>query len=96
VVPSKFYGIAAAGRPALFIGAPDGEIARQIEEARCGFTVRSGDAEGLVTQIIEVAKNPELGRMMGARGRAAFEQHWDKAHALQRWEQVLNNISARA
>src|SRR5262245_3258216 len=27
VVPSKFYGIAAAGRPTIFIGDKDGEIA---------------------------------------------------------------------
>ena len=28
IVPSKFYGVAAAARPTIFIGAPDGEIAR--------------------------------------------------------------------
>ena len=39
IVPSKFYGIAAAGRPTLFIGAPNGEIARLIDETGCGFTV---------------------------------------------------------
>ena len=27
IVPSKFYGIAAAGRPTIFIGAEHGEIA---------------------------------------------------------------------
>ena len=42
IVPSKFYGIAAAGRPTLFIGAADGEIARLIDEFECGFTINSG------------------------------------------------------
>jgi hypothetical protein len=36
IVPTKFYGIAAAGRPTLFIGAPDGEIGRIINDTRCG------------------------------------------------------------
>ena len=89
IVPSKFYGIAAAGRPALYIGSPDGEIARLIEEARCGFTVGSGDAEGLVARILDFERDPELCRSMGARARAAFEQHWDKPNALDEWEQVL-------
>jgi colanic acid biosynthesis glycosyl transferase WcaI len=89
IVPSKFYGIAAAGRPALYIGFPEGEIARLLEEARCGFTVASGDAEGLVARILDFARDPELCRSMGARARAAFEQHWDKPHALDEWEQVL-------
>ena len=30
IVPSKFYGILAAGRPAIFIGDAEGEIAREI------------------------------------------------------------------
>ena len=32
IVPSKFYGIAAAGRPTIFVGAKEGEIARLLEE----------------------------------------------------------------
>ena len=32
IVPSKFYGIAAAGRPTIFIGIEDGEIAHILEE----------------------------------------------------------------
>ena len=31
VLPSKFYGIIAAGRPVLFVGAADGEIASLVE-----------------------------------------------------------------
>jgi glycosyl transferase family 1 len=31
IVPSKFYGIAAAGRPIIAIAAKDGEIARLID-----------------------------------------------------------------
>jgi hypothetical protein len=34
IVPSKFYGIAAAGRPTIFIGSPLGEIARTIAHYR--------------------------------------------------------------
>ena len=41
IVPSKFYGIAAVARPAIFIGSSQGEIARLIEHAKCGFTVRT-------------------------------------------------------
>ena len=39
IVPSKFYGIAAAGRPTIFIGDLDGEIARLISKYECGLTV---------------------------------------------------------
>ena len=92
VVPSKYYGVAAAARPVLF--SKDGEIARLIRENQCGFAVPSGEANKLVSHILEIARNPQLGRKMGERGRASFEQYWDQAHALQHWEQLIANVSA--
>jgi colanic acid biosynthesis glycosyl transferase WcaI len=90
IVPSKFYGIAAAGRPTLFVGAPDGEIALLVEEARCGFTVAPGDGTALMDRILQLARDPELCASMGERARAAFEQRWDKERAVHLWEEVLN------
>jgi glycosyltransferase involved in cell wall biosynthesis len=89
IVPSKFYGIAAAGRPTIFIGAADGEIARLIDESGCGFTVAPGDGKGLADRILRLASDPELCARLGARARAAFEARWDESIALQQWEEVL-------
>ena len=89
IVPSKFYGIAAAGRPTLFIGAADGEIAQLIDQTACGFTVTPGDAKSLVDRILQLARDPELCRNMGARARAAFEARWDTRGAVEQWEEVL-------
>ena len=36
VVPSKFYGITAVGRPAILIGDKEGEIGKTIGTAACG------------------------------------------------------------
>jgi hypothetical protein len=40
IVPSKFYGIAAAGRPVIAISAKDGEIARLVERNACARPCR--------------------------------------------------------
>ena len=58
-MPSKFYGIAAAGRPTIFIGSPLGEIARTLAHYRCGYTVRPGDGEALADRILELAMQPQ-------------------------------------
>jgi glycosyltransferase involved in cell wall biosynthesis len=90
IVPSKFYGIAAAGRPTLFIGAADGEIARLIDETGCGFTVAPGDGKALVDRILQLAGDPELCASLGSRARAAFDERWDKRFAVEQWGEVLN------
>src|SRR5574341_76871 len=51
IVPSKFYGIAAAGRPVIHIGDPDGEIARIVEREQCGWSFCIGEV-GPLTQCI--------------------------------------------
>ena len=70
IVPSKFYGIAAAGRPTIFIGSKNGEIARLLEEVGCGFTVTPGDGEALAGRILALAGDRDLCCILrGARPR---------------------------
>jgi colanic acid biosynthesis glycosyl transferase WcaI len=51
VVPSKFYGVLAAGRPCLFVGPGDSEVARVIKESGAGRVLDPGDGEGLAAAI---------------------------------------------
>ena len=92
IVPSKFYGIAAAGRPTIFIGDPDGEIARLIARHRCGCTVQVGDGVALAQTIRGLAANPQRCRQMGERARIAFETEFDSAIAIGRWEELLGEV----
>ena len=82
IVPSKFYGILAVGRPVIFIGARDGELARIIEEHRCGVVVEPGDVEGLANAIRELANDPARAAEMGRRGRELYETHFAPQVAL--------------
>jgi colanic acid biosynthesis glycosyl transferase WcaI len=70
IVPSKFYGILAAGRPVVFIGDPDGELARVIRRGNCGVTVECGDTEALVDAIRYLMGNVSHREAMGASSRA--------------------------
>lgn len=90
IVPSKFYGIAAAGRPAIFIGHADGEIARLMAQNECGVTVGEGDGAGLAHAILALANASEHAQAMGKNARAAFEKHWEKKAVLQRWRALLD------
>jgi colanic acid biosynthesis glycosyl transferase WcaI len=89
IVPSKFYGVAAAGRPSIFIGDPDGEIPRILRDGACGLAIRSGDALELAAVIARLADNPIVCSTMGASARILLETHFDRRVAMDAWTKVL-------
>ena len=89
IVPSKYYGIAAAGRPTIFVGNPDGELARIIRDSKTGFVIRDGDGVGLAEAILKLARNPELAAEQGERARQLFESKYDFAHAITAWQNLI-------
>jgi glycosyltransferase involved in cell wall biosynthesis len=93
VVPSKFYGIAAAGRPTLFIGDPDGEIGTVIREAHCGICVRQGDVAGLASAIVALRDDSALRAQWGRSARRVFEANFDKAIAVGQWRRLLDDAA---
>jgi glycosyltransferase involved in cell wall biosynthesis len=73
IVPSKIYGVLAAGRPCIFIGAPDGEVAEILRHHDCGATVDPEDAVALVVAMEQFAGDAALRRQTGAHARRASE-----------------------
>lgn len=95
IVPSKYYGIAAAGRPAIFIGDPDGEIARILKASDTGIVVAEGDGPALIRAVRYLASNPEQCEAMGRRARGLFETKYDFAFAVEAWEDAISSLSLR-
>ena len=93
VVPSKTYGIMAAGRPILFIGPRKATPARIIEKYHCGWHIEPGDVKGLVELFETLAKRPDLIQHAGALGRQAFEQYYDRPIAVARFCAILGLTS---
>ena len=94
IVPSKLYGILAAGRPVVFVGDPDGELARLIAATGVGLTVNSGDSHGLCGALRNL-RDDAAGRMqMGIRAREVFEERFTLAAAVARWREVLGAVAA--
>ena len=90
-MPSKTYGIMAAGRPFLAAVDPGAEPAVIAAEAGCGEWVPAGDAEALASAVQRMRTMP-LDKM-GERGRAAFEHRFSRdlisAHIQSRLEALI-------
>jgi colanic acid biosynthesis glycosyl transferase WcaI len=95
IVPSKFYGVLAAARPVVFIGDPDGELARIIRQSGCGLIVGAGDSDALV-QVIQRLKNETSERQaMGAAARQLLCARFSTQRALAAWSELLHNVHNR-
>ena len=89
IVPSKFYGILAAGRPVIVIGDREGEQARVVREEGCGEANAGGDPIALA-QILRVLRSDQQRcERAGARARAVFESRYALPIPLQQWRALL-------
>jgi len=97
IVPSKFYGIAAAARPVGFIGAPDGELARLILHHDCGVAVPAGRGDLLAQAILELAGDPGRVLRLGGNARRLLDSRFSRFVAHERWHHLLAAVAgARA
>jgi colanic acid biosynthesis glycosyl transferase WcaI len=94
VVPSKFYAIAAAGRPMIAICAKDGEIARMVEQNQCGVVIEPGNPAQLVDWILRLSKDAKLRAAMGQNARMMLEAQFSRRQALTRWQTFLEHAVA--
>jgi colanic acid biosynthesis glycosyl transferase WcaI len=88
IVPSKLYGALAVGRPVIFIGDLDGEVARVLNRNQCGVSVAVGDSQTLA-QAIQSYLDTTVLSASGALARQAFLQNHTCAAAVMRWESLL-------
>lgn len=71
IVPSKLYGILAAGRPYVAAVEEDCEVAAITRAHQCGLVAEPGNAEDLARQIRVFHGDRDLAARCGANARAA-------------------------
>ena len=96
IVPSKIYGILAAGRPALFVGDPAGDVATLIRESDCGVTVPVGQSERLAAVLRGLRDDRQRVTAMGARARTLALSRYSSEHAVAHWLDMLAAVAPHA
>lgn len=94
VVPSRVYGILAAGRPVIVAADPDSETACLVEEAACGLTLPP-DRPDLLAGAIRDAHDGRFDlEQMGARAREYVVREADRSIALARYRALIDRLVA--
>lgn len=89
IVPSKLYGILAAGRPYVAAIEPDSEVASVTARGRCGLTVEPDSAAAIAKAVRWSLSHRDELRAMGANGRKLAETDFDRTHAVARFDRAL-------
>ena len=92
IVPSKFYGIIAAGRPVIYIGSSQGEIPRILDETGSGKTVQIGQVNEMEEIIKELSSDQVKLRTMSENARNTFETKYTKKSAYDLWVELIESV----
>ena len=96
LVPSKVYGILAAGRPILYVGPAEGEIHDIISREDVGSSVRGGDVIRLVAEIRRFRDEPAERARAGRRARDLFDAKFTRSGQTCKLVALLGNLARDA
>ena len=92
VVPSRVYGILAAGRAIVAAADDDSEVAQLVREIGCGLVLPPGRPDLLAATIRECAAGHHDLEEMGRRGRAYVEAEADRDAVIDRYRHLLQEL----
>jgi len=87
-VPCKFYTAIAVGRPVIFVGPKESEIAQVIEDYQSGSIVEELDADTLAQTILHYRQNGEKWFSAQEGASRAGQEFYPQA-SLDRWISLL-------
>ncbi len=92
-VPSKIYGVMAAGKPILGVLEQGSEAQMLIEKSQCGVVVEPQNYQGISKQI-EYLYNLEKEQLsnLGFNGRDYLDQHLKREISINKYRETLHNV----
>ncbi len=88
-LPHKVFDIMASARPVLGVTPPEGETARLIRTAGCGWNVPPSSPRELAGTIIELNAHRALLPQMGQNGRCYVERNHSRSRCIDAYEAML-------
>lgn len=93
LVPSKYYAALSAGRPVVFVGPEESEIAQSIHEEQCGAVIANGDAQTLMNVLRRYARDRDRIERHGRNARHAFERRYTEAAGVERYLALVTAVA---
>jgi glycosyltransferase involved in cell wall biosynthesis len=89
VVPSKFQGALAMGRPVLFSGDPDSAIGHWIQEHGLGWCLTRDNLHQVAEELIQLESDPARLLALQEHCFRVYQRHFSREEVLSRTHQLL-------
>lgn len=96
VVPSKFFGALAAGKPVIFAGTEKSSISQWIQEHGVGFCLKSGNVETVADNICSLALSRDSLTEMQKKAFSHYRACFSKKNVIKKWNDCLEQLIASA
>jgi colanic acid biosynthesis glycosyl transferase WcaI len=92
VVPSKFFGTLAAGRPVLFAGSAKSAIAGWINQHRLGWTLSADNIDAIAQELRSLAGRTASLPVLFDHCRSVYHSNFSREIILNSWDRELRDL----
>ena len=89
VVPSKFFGSLAAGKPVLYSGAATSCIGRWIEQYDLGLLIQQENIEEIASKLVSYSRDPQQLQNWKINAYQTYHERFSKKTILDQWDDLL-------
>lgn len=92
VVPSKFFGVLAVGRPILFEGSETSAIALWIRQYQVGWVLTPNNIRQTKDELLQFSKDDDQKMAMFKHCHQVYQDHFSKKAVIENWDKELRAL----
>jgi colanic acid biosynthesis glycosyl transferase WcaI len=96
VVPSKFFGSLAIGKPIIYAGPSDSSIACLLREHEIGFYIDEKSLEDVVIKLDRLSTNNNEMSILQKNAFEVYKNSFSKKVIVDKWDRVLRQLLSDA
>lgn len=94
-VPSKLYGVMAAGKPVLGVLDEGSEARLIVDECNCGVCTEPGNYNEIYRKIEYILNNKEKVKGLGEKGRKYLEMNLTKDVSINKYKNTILSLDSK-
>ncbi len=92
LMPSKYYGILACGKPFILISDGQNDISRDVDRYGIGYSIQRGDSQGLVEILTSISMNKKKIDEIGTNSSRLYNSKYARNLVFDRYKRLLEEL----